>query len=472
MDIRLPYEWEPRAYQQKAWDYLRKGGRHCELVWHRRSGKDEVCLHHTACAAHRRVGNYWIMLPQANQARKAVWDAINPHTGKRRIDEAFPPVLRSATLEQEMRIKLKVGSAVQIVGSDNFNSLVGSPPVGMVFSEWPLCDPAAWAYLMPILEENGGWAVFNGTPRGKNHAFRSLKAASKRDGAFGQVLSSEDTSVFNADQLTRVKDTLVDTYGDEYGAAIFEQEYLVSFDAANLGAILGRWLQRADRDGRINDRHAYDPAGAPIEISSDIGRRDASSWFFWQPTVGGFRIVDHDKDSGMDAEEWCSRLEERITSRGYTLGKIWLPHDARARTFAARHSAVEIFVKHFGAERVKITPDSAKEDRINAARALVRRCAFHETNTAKGRDGLVSWCYEYDEERKEFSKEPRHDWASHDGDAFSYGAIVMRERIEEPKVDTRLATLGIGEPAQPDKVRRPTLDELWEARSEYQERRI
>jgi phage terminase large subunit len=286
------------------------------------------------------------------------------------------------------------------------------------------------------------------------------------------VLSSEDTGVFSAEQLERVKATLIDTYGEEYGAAIFEQEYLVSFDAANLGAILGRWLQRADRDGRIDDAHAYDPAGAPVEISSDIGRRDASSWFFWQPTVGGFRIIDHDKDSGLDAEEWCSRLDKKVTDAGYTLGTIWLPHDARARTFAARHSAVEIFVRHFGAARVKITPDSAVDDRINAARQIIRKCSFHETNTHKGRDSLSSWCYEYDEERKEFSKQPRHDTHSHDGDAFSYGAIVMREHEVEAPVDTRAAVLGIGAPAEPDKFRRPSLDELWDAHQQYNEKRI
>ena len=465
MRIELPNNWRPRKYQRAAWRYLENGGKHTELVWHRRSGKDEVSLHHMACASHERKGNYWFMLPQANQARKAVWEAINPHTGKRRIDEAFPRELRATTLEHEMAIKLKVGSAVQVVGSDNFNSLVGSPPVGMVFSEWPLCDPAAWAYLMPILEENGGWAIFNGTPRGKNHAFRSLKAAQKRSGAFAQVLSAEDTEVFTLEQLARVKETLVDTYGDDYGTAVFEQEYLVSFDAANLGAILGRWMVRAEKEGRISDeRGAYDPAGAPIEISCDIGRRDASSWWFWQPALGGFRVCDYDKDSGLDADEWCDRIAKRIDDGGYALGRIWLPHDARARTFAAKHSAVEIFVKRFGAARVKITPDASIVDRINAGRQVIRHCAFHETNTAKGRDGLSSWCYEYNEERKEFSKEPRHDWASHDGDGFTYGALIMREHVPAPVEDRRAVVLGIGAPPRPEFERRPTLDEMWEQR--------
>lgn len=457
--IRLPNGWRPRGYQLKAWSYLEHGGRHCELVWHRRAGKDDLALHWTAVAAWTRVGNYWHMLPQANQARKALWEAVNPHSGKRRIDEAFPKEVRSTTREDEMLIRFPNGSTWQVVGSDNFNSLVGSPPVGLVFSEWPLCDPAAWAYLMPIIEENGGWAIFNGTPRGRNHAYRSVVAAKARTGAFGQILAATDTSIFNDGQLGRIREELINTYGDEYGQAIYEQEYMVSFDAANLGAILGRFLAIAEREGRIGDEFAYDQAGAPVEISSDIGRRDASSWWFWQPVVGGHRIVDHDRDSGMDADEWCDRLQKRLEERRYRLGHIWLPHDARAKTFSAKHSAVEVFLARFGADRVRITPDSSIDDRINAARRVVKRCSFHRFNTERGRDGLASWSYKYDEERKEFGKEPDHNWASHDGDGYSYGALVLEERQPDDIKDGRAKALFVGQP--PPEIAQASLNDMW-----------
>ena len=405
------------------------------------------------------------MLPQANQARKAIWEAVNPHTAKRRIDEAFPRELRKSTQEQEMLLRFHNGSTWQVVGSDNFNSLVGSPPIGLVFSEWPLCDPAAWAYLMPIIEENHGWAIFNGTPRGKNHAYRSVKAARDRANAFGEILSAETTGIFNAEQLERIKRELIAVYGDEYGIAVFEQEYLVSFEAANLGAILGRGLSVAEREGRISDKHDYDPAGAPIEISSDIGRRDASSWPFWQPCVGGYRVVDFDTDSGLDAEEWCARLEKRINAGHYQLGHINLPHDARARTFAAKHSAVEVFIAHFGADRIRIVGDAKISDRINAARRVLKRSSFHAGKTEKLRDGLSAWCYEYDEERREFSKEPRHDWASHHGDAYSYGAMMLEEA--EPVKDERPKerTLAVG----PDSTY--TMDDAWRDNDRAQGRR-
>ena len=98
MRTRLPNNWKPRDYQLPAWKYLQEGGRHAELLWHRRSGKDDLCLNWAAVAAFQRVAGYWHMLPEYAQARKAIWDAINPHTGKRRIDEAFPKHLRMTSV--------------------------------------------------------------------------------------------------------------------------------------------------------------------------------------------------------------------------------------------------------------------------------------------------------------------------------------------------------------------------------------
>jgi len=117
----------------QAWAALESGCRRLALAWHRRSGKDDISLHWTAVSAMQRVGGYWHMLPQANQARKAIWDANNPHTGLRRIDEAFPAEIRATTREQDMFIRFWNGSSWQVVGSDNYDALVGSPPVGVVF---------------------------------------------------------------------------------------------------------------------------------------------------------------------------------------------------------------------------------------------------------------------------------------------------------------------------------------------------
>lgn len=433
MRIRLPAnDWQPRLYQQAAWDYLEGGGRHADLIWHRRAGKDELALHRTAVAMFERVGNYWHCLPQQSQARKALWEAINPHTGRRRIDEVFHREIRASVIDDEMLIRAHNRSTWQVVGSDNYDSLVGSPPVGIVLSEWALCKPAAWGYLRPILAENGGWAIFNTTPRGRNHAYRTFRVAQREPGHFAQLLAAPDTGVFTAEQLAKELRELVGEYGEDYGEALYEQEYMCSFEAPNLGAILGRAISRAERDGRVSDDIEFDPDGAPIEISSDIGFKDTSSWWFWQPQFGGFVIADYLGDSGLDAEEWVEKLRERCKEGGYTLGRIWMPQDAKSRTFRSQRSSLEIFSRAFPG-KVGLVPQSSKTDRINAARVIAPKCAWNETRCEKGLDGLRAWSFEYNEEFKAFSKEPRHDWASHPGDAFSYGAEMMKERPESAK---------------------------------------
>jgi phage terminase large subunit len=220
--------------------------------------------------------------------------------------------------------------------------------------------------------------------------------------------------------------------------------------------------------GRINDSVDFDELGQGIEISADIGRRDTATWWFWQPRVGGYAVFDHDSGWGIDAEEWCERLKKRLGQyrrAGYktALKTIWLPHDARAKTFAAKRSAVEIFVEHFGTDKIAITPNSSKADRINAARTLIPRIEFNGAKCQKGLDALRSWSYEYNEETKTFSSEPLHDWASHDGDGFSYGCLVMN--LAEPPAPPPEPMRGIhvGQTAV-------TLEELWKTAPKASER--
>lgn len=448
----------PRGYQRPLWDYLENGGKHAAAVWHRRAGKDEVALHRTAIAAHERVGNYWHMLPEYAQARKAIWDAINPHSGMRRIDECFPTELRKSTNNHEMKIEFRNGSIWQVVGSDNFNSLVGSPPIGIVYSEWSIANPMAHAYLSPILAENNGWALFIYTARGYNHGFSTYEGAKSTRSAFAELLTVDQTQAISSEALLAQLKVYTDLYGDEHGRSFWRQEFYNDWSAANIGAILGMEIESAERDSRIGD---FQPDDWPVEISSDIGFRDTACWWYWQPKQGGFDLIDYDQGVGMDADDWIERLKQKP----YKLGKIWLPHDAKVKTFQSKHSSVERFLLAFGRDKVGIVPESKKSDRINAARRVIKQCRFNKTACKDGLNGLRSWSYEFDEEKKIYSKEPLHDWASHPGDAFSYGAQIMVERVIESKQELPIRGVTVGN------VHNVTLDEMWKVH-EQQNRRI
>lgn len=223
--IKLPNEWTPRHYQLPVLKYIDRGGKRAVLKWHRRSGKDDLALHISAARMFRRQGTYWHILPSYTQARKAIWDAVDPKKGIRRIDWAFPKILRERTNEHEMKITMKNGSVWQLVGSDNYDELVGTNPVGVVFSEYALCKPEAWSYISPILEENNGYAIFISTVRGENHFTELFNYAKNNPDWFASRVDADQSGVFTAEQLENIKEELLRVNGSEFGMQIFRQEY-------------------------------------------------------------------------------------------------------------------------------------------------------------------------------------------------------------------------------------------------------
>lgn len=430
-NISLPNNWKPREYQRDLWEYLVNGGKRAVACFHRRAGKDDVFLHYTAVAAHERVGNYWYMLPEYSQARKSMWDAVNSHTGKRRIDEAFPQELRKTTKENEMMIQFHSGSTFQLVGSDNYNSLVGSPPVGLVFSEYAISLPSAWGYLMPILEENGGWAGFNSTPRGKNHFKRMCEFAAKEPGWFFQSLTADQSGVFKPEQLQNILRQLQAEHGAEYGMALFMQEYYVSFEAAMPGSIWGDCVTKLEESGKITS--VPHTAGFPVFTGSDLGFDDSTVFWFYQIIGDEIRIINYLEDNFKDVEFYAQTLLNLHEQENYVYGTHWLPHDARPRTLAAGgKSILQQFTEFNGDHGGKlgsfsIAPKLDKQEQIQAARATFPKCRFNKESCEIGIDHLKAYRREFDEENNVFSSTPKHDGASHSADAFSCVSVSWRK---------------------------------------------
>jgi hypothetical protein len=416
--IRLPYNgWRPRGYQQELWNYLERGGKRAVAIWHRRAGKDEVCLHWAAVAAHLRVGVYWHMLPEANQARKAVWDAVNPHSGLRRINEAFPRDLRESTRETDMAIRFKTGSLWQLVGSDNYNSLVGSPPAGVVFSEFALADPSAWGYLRPILAENGGWALFITTPRGRNHASTFYEAARQDRNWFAEQLPATMTNVFTAEQLEIEHRELIREYGPDDGEARYRQEYLVSFDAGVMGSYYGSLMEAAEKERRIT-AVPHEPT-LPVHTAWDLGIGDATAIWCVQLAGREVHLIDYIENSGVGLD-WYTR---ELDTRPWKWGEHILPHDAEARELGSGRTRIEV-LRSLGFHRTMVIPRDRIEDGVNAVRMLLPRCWFDAEKCQRGVSALQNYRRSWNEALRIYSDRPLHDWSSHAADALRYLALA------------------------------------------------
>lgn len=287
----------------------------------------------------------------------------------------------------------------------------------------------AWSILIPTLREEGTdwnaelWVTWN--PKRKSAPVEARFRRSKDALIKGVEINWQDNPKF-PNKLERDRQRDLKERPDEYGH-IWEGDY---YDGP--GMILAKWVAQAEREGRINDGVSVDPNGAAIEVSSDLGFRDTATWWYWQRCPGGFRLLKYEGDSGLDADDWIPRITKSISELGGNLGRIWLPHDARAKTFQSKHSSMERFLEAFGPAHVGVVPQTKKLDQISAARAVIQKCEFHKTNCELGLDGLSAWEYEWNEDTGVFSREPIHNWASHPSDGFAYGCQVMQEH-EEPE---------------------------------------
>ncbi|TGT42835.1 hypothetical protein [Mesorhizobium sp. M8A.F.Ca.ET.165.01.1.1] len=442
--VRLPANnWRPRWYQQKAWNTWEQGCKRQLLFWHRRAGKDDVNLNMHAVSAYERPGTYWHMLPEAAQARKAIWNAVNPHTGKRRLFEAFPEALIANMNDNEMFLRFKdVDSTFQVVGSDNFNSLVGSPPVGITFSEWALANPSAWAYLSPILAENGGWASFITTPRGNNHAKGMLDAVRKdvfdrvtnRLGWFTEVLSVSVTNAISLDAIERQRREYTGLFGKDIADLLIEQEYYCSFAGAMVGAYWGAEMASAETQGRVRVV-PVDPA-YPVHTAWDLGKAvNNPIWCFQVVPIfvmlatgnpiyqrSELRIVDFYRPDTEDLELWCKWLNDK----GYN-GTDYVPHDVMQPVWGTKHTRFDM-LKAMGRKPKMVGMVSVAEG-ITAGREAIKLAVFDDERTADGRDGLKSYRREWDDDLKRFRDNPVKDWAEHIGSSWRYLGLAWREAV-------------------------------------------
>lgn len=420
--VDLPHAgWRPRLHQNGLWRYLMGGGRRAIALWHRRAGKDEVALHFAAVAAATRRGNYWHCLPEYNQGRKAIWTAINSHTGKRRIDEAFPLHWRDNTNDQEMFLRFKNGSTWQVVGSDRYDATVGASVAGIVYSEYALSNPAAWAYHRPILEENRGWAVFITTPRGHNHAKSMFDHAMQQPEWFAELLTAEDTGALSPQQLAEALAEYQALYGMDVGTAQYQQEYLCSFNAAILGAFYGGEMAAVRSQGRVKP---IEPVpGMRVHRSWDLGMDDDTSIWFFQVVGAQVFVFDYYSASGVGLEHYYKVIEQKYAERKWLHGTDYVPHDAKVRELGTGRTRVET-MQTLGLSPFPI-PMASVEDGINAARLTLPRCVFHP-RCEPGLAGLEQYRREWDEDRKCFKPSPLHDWTSNPADSFRYLALSWK----------------------------------------------
>lgn len=421
--IVIPHNFSPREYQIPALQALDSGVNRSVAVWHRRSGKDKTFWNFMVKRSFERVGNYFYFFPTYAQGKKALW-LNKDRNGFPFLSHIPKELIKGEPNNTEMMVQLINGSLLQIVGTDNIDSVMSTNPVGCVFSEYSLQDPRGWDYVRPILRENGGWSVFDYTPRGKNHGWDLYAMAKGNPEWFCEKLTVDDT--FGRGGTTGPEDIEAERRAG-MSENLIQQEYYCSFEAAVEHAVFGSQMWNARNEKRITNVPWV--ADLPVNTYWDIGWHDATSIWFEQSVHGEVRLIDHYETRQASLDHFIKYLREKP----YIYGTHSMPHDAGYKQMATGKSTQEIGWE-LGID-FEIVPKLSEEDQINAARMIFNRCWFDEAKCEKGIDSLSSYHYEWDAEKRVLGATPTHDWASHASKAFELMAVAHRDEIEYKRPD-------------------------------------
>ena len=314
--------WTARPYQQDSLDAFHDGQRRQICIWHRRAGKDNYALNLASDEAQETVGSYWHLYPTHVQARRAIWEGIDK-SGVRFLDQAFPEEIRKGRpANRDMMLRLKSGSTWQLCGSDRYDSLVGSNPRGVVFSEWALCDPRAWDYIRPILRENGGWVVFITTYRGRNHAYRMVQRLKNNPDWYVDVRTVNDTVDHDGNPILTPEDIQAER-DDGMSEAMIQQEYYCNPLAALPGAIYGKQIESLSVSNRLDEFH-YD-SSRPVYASWSTEFDDQYTVAFWQTRNNAAYCIGSDSYPFESVPDALDQVENKFPWR--YINRHILPHN-------------------------------------------------------------------------------------------------------------------------------------------------
>lgn len=420
-------------------------------VWHRRSGKDmSAFLGWMVPEACRKTGAYYYFFPTYAQGKKIIWDGI---------DSSGTPLLhyvgahlgldwRTAQKvikfnETELQIKFpeikggSKGSIIQIVGMDNLDRVVGTNPIGVIFSEYSLQKPQVWSFMRPILEANGGWAVFIFTPRGNNHAYQLWEEASKPGSGWFTSLKTilethktDGSPIITMDQIEQMRKE-----GEDED--VIQQEYFCSFAGAQSGSFYSRLVQAAREAGRVRVG-LYDPS-LPVDTFWDIGNGDSTVIGFRQTAYNERRWIDCYSAERQGLEHYASVLNELARIKNYRYRHHYFPWDMKIKEFTTNEARI-VAARRLGIKPCSVVAKRPLYEGIDAVRRSFSKYWFDPQTCGRLLTALSTYHKKWNKEGQVFSELPDHDWTSHYADMVRYEAITgdryFRDELDLPKSAT------------------------------------
>lgn len=377
--------------------------------------------HLTEQATKTEGGRFAYLAPQYRQVKQSSWDALKQAA-------TAPGVTFN---ESELRADFPNGARIQLFGAENYQALRGMHLDGAVVDEYGDIDPDAWTeVLRPALAIKRGFAIFIGTPKGRNHFFRMHQAAKADPEWFTALYRHEDSGVIADEEIARARKDMTPEH--------FAQEYECSFEAAIKGAYYAQQLADAYATGRV--RHVPWEPTVQVETWWDLGWSDSTAIIFTQQLGRELHVIDYVEAYGQPLAHYAQILERKP----YLYLRHNLPHDAGQHELGSGKS-LDQQLRLLVTTPTRVLAPNAPLDGINQARLLFPRCWFDGDKCERLLDALAAYKAEWQAKAGDYKPKPDHNWASHGADAFRYLAVGLRApetMTRKPAVRTAFDVLG------------------------------
>lgn len=405
MNVTIPYHPRPWALthlhnQDRRW---------IVLVIHRRAGKTTAALNHLQRDALKiKNSRFAFIAPTYKQAKLIAWDIIKLHA---------KPIPGVEFNEVELTVKYPNGSKLSLYGADNPDSLRGLGLWGVVFDEYSQQPSNIFTEVIrPALADHQGYAIWIGTPKGRNEFYRLYEEGKKAENWHSVLLTVDDTKLIPEEEL--------DDAGRNMTRDEFQQEWYCSFEAAIKGAVFSSELSDMREDGRIGIV-PYDKA-LKVHTAWDRGVGENLIVGFYQKAFGQLKKIDTWQGSGNDG---LPEALKAIQNKPYLYGKHFGPHDIEG-TDASTGKTWRETAANLGFD-FTVVPKMPVKDRIAKAQLALSHTWVDMEKNQKWVDAMGQYRYEWDEKRGMFKDEPYHDWTSHFADEFCYAAVMEDEMTDD-----------------------------------------
>lgn len=409
--VKIPYK--PRNWAKTLHEAVT---RWIVMVLHRRAGKTTAVLNHLQRDCVRNSHTLYAYIgPTYKQTKRIAWDIA------KRISESIPGIEYN---ESELTVKYPNGSKLFLAGSDNIDALRGLGLWGVGLDEYPLQSPSLFTEVISkCLADHLGYCIFFGTPKGKNHFYRTYMNALKNPDTWTVVFQTIDDSISNeeGETISNLRQALEDdrklVEQGEMTQDEFDQEWYNSFDAAIKGAYYSKQIAEARKHGRI----ALVPYDRELLVHTvwDLGVGQALGIGFYQRVGRELRMIDYWQGEGSEGILDGIRV---VQNKPYIYGKHFAPHDIKAKDLVTGKTRISIAKeKNINFE---VVPSIPVDDGINKGKLMWSRLWVDAKACEIWLELVSQYKQKWNEERQMFEDYPHHDFTSHAADVHRYASVV------------------------------------------------